>query len=65
MVTVGQSPSEGGPRGLEVTVPLRKPPKYELMLPEIVAMTEAGRNRHDLAGARHLHVERRILRCRQ
>ena len=35
-------PSEGGFRGLEVAVPLRKPPKYEVMLPQIVDMTEAG-----------------------
>jgi len=35
-------PSEGGFRGLEVTVPLRKPPKYEVMLPQVVEMTEAG-----------------------
>lgn len=35
-------PSEGGFRGLEVAVPLRKPPKYEVMLPQIVDMAEAG-----------------------
>lgn len=35
-------PSEGGFRGLEVAVPLRKPPKYEVMLPQIVEMAEAG-----------------------
>jgi DNA invertase Pin-like site-specific DNA recombinase/transcription initiation factor TFIIIB Brf1 subunit/transcription initiation factor TFIIB len=35
-------PSEGGFPGLDVTVPLRKPPKYEVMLPQIVAMAEAG-----------------------
>jgi hypothetical protein len=35
-------PSEGGLPGLDVTVPLRKPPKYEVMLPQIVEMTEAG-----------------------
>ena len=35
-------PSERGFRGLEVTVPLRKPPKYEVMLPQIVKMAEAG-----------------------
>jgi hypothetical protein len=35
-------PSEGGFRGLEVAVPLRKLPKYEVMLPQIVEMTEAG-----------------------
>jgi hypothetical protein len=35
-------PSEGGFHGLEVTVPLRKPPKYEVMLPHIVEMAEAG-----------------------
>jgi hypothetical protein len=34
--------SEGGFRGLEVAVPLRKLPKYEAMLPQIVEMTEAG-----------------------
>jgi hypothetical protein len=34
--------SEGGFRGLDVAVPLRKPPKYEVMLPQIVEMTEAG-----------------------
>jgi hypothetical protein len=35
-------PSEGGLPGLDVTFPLRKPPKYEVMLPQIVEMTEAG-----------------------
>jgi hypothetical protein len=35
-------PGTGGFRGLEVTVPLRKPPKYEAMLPQIVEMAEAG-----------------------
>ncbi|MGB8854312.1 MAG: recombinase family protein [Pirellulales bacterium] len=35
-------PNDGGFRGLAVTVPLRKPPKYEVMLPQIVEMTEAG-----------------------
>jgi hypothetical protein len=35
-------PSEGGLRGLEVTVALRKPPKDEVMLPQIVEMAEAG-----------------------
>jgi len=35
-------PSERGFRGLEVAVPLRKPPKYEVMLPQIVEMAEAG-----------------------
>jgi site-specific DNA recombinase len=35
-------PGKGGFRGLEVTVPLRKPPKYEVMLPQVVEMTEAG-----------------------
>jgi len=35
-------PGTGGFRGLEVTVALRKPPKYEVMLPQIVEMTEAG-----------------------
>lgn len=35
-------PSERGFRGLEVAVPLRKPPKYEVMLPQIVELAEAG-----------------------
>jgi hypothetical protein len=35
-------PSEAGFSGIEVSVPLRKPPKYEVMLPQIVEMTEAG-----------------------
>jgi hypothetical protein len=35
-------PGTGGFRGLEVTVPLRKPPKYEVMLPQIVEMATAG-----------------------
>jgi hypothetical protein len=35
-------PSERGFRGLEVAVPLRKPTKYEAMLPQIVEMAEAG-----------------------
>jgi DNA invertase Pin-like site-specific DNA recombinase len=35
-------PTEGGFHSLEVTVPLRKPPKYEVMLPQIVEMAEAG-----------------------
>lgn len=35
-------PSEEGFCGLEVAVPLRKPPKYEVMLPQIVEMAEAG-----------------------
>jgi hypothetical protein len=35
-------PSTGGFRGLEVTVPLQKPPKYEVMVPQIVEMAEAG-----------------------
>jgi hypothetical protein len=35
-------PSEGGFQGLKVTVPLRKPQKYEVMLPQIVEMAEAG-----------------------
>ena len=35
-------PGTAGFRGLEVTVPLRKPPKYEVMLPQIVEMAEAG-----------------------
>jgi hypothetical protein len=35
-------PCKGGLRGLEVTVALRKPPKYEVMLPQIVEMAEAG-----------------------
>ena len=36
-------PTEPGLCGLKVSVPLRKPPKYEVMLPQIVEMTEAGR----------------------
>lgn len=35
-------PSEAGLCGLTVTVPLRNPPKYEVMLPQIVEMAEAG-----------------------
>ena len=35
-------PSQEGFRGLEVAVALRKPPKYEVMLPQIVEMAEAG-----------------------
>ena len=35
-------PSKGGLRGLEVTVALRKPQKYEVMLPQIMEMAEAG-----------------------
>jgi len=35
-------PSEGGLPGLDVAVPLRKTPKYEVMLPQIVEMAEAG-----------------------
>jgi hypothetical protein len=35
-------PSEVGLCGPEVSVPLRKPPKYEVMLPQIVEMAEAG-----------------------
>ncbi len=35
-------PGKGGFRGREVTVPLRKPPKYEVMLPQIMEMAEAG-----------------------
>jgi hypothetical protein len=35
-------PSQEGFSGVDVTVPLRKPPKYEVMLPQIVEMTEAG-----------------------
>jgi hypothetical protein len=35
-------PSEGGFLGLDVTVPLRKPPKYEVLLPRIVDMAEAS-----------------------
>jgi hypothetical protein len=35
-------PSEGGFLQLEVAVPLRKTPKYEIMLPQIVEMAEAG-----------------------
>lgn len=41
-------------RGPEVAVPLRKPPKYEVMLPQIVEMAEAGSGgRSNLAGAWH------------
>ncbi len=36
------TPSERGFRGPEVSVPLRKPPQYEVMLPQIVEMAEAG-----------------------
>jgi hypothetical protein len=35
-------PSERGFGGVEVAVPLRKPPKYEVMLPRIVDMAEAS-----------------------
>ena len=35
-------PGEDGFPGLDITVPLRKPPKYEVMLPQIVEMAEAG-----------------------
>jgi len=35
-------PSARGFRGPEVSVPLRKPPKYEVMLPPIVEMADAG-----------------------
>ena len=35
-------PTEEGFRGLEVAVLLRKPPKYEVLLPQIVEMAEAG-----------------------
>ena len=35
-------PSGGGFRAHKATVPLRKPPKYEVMLPQIVEMTDAG-----------------------
>jgi hypothetical protein len=35
-------PNGEGIRGCEVVVRLRKPPKYEVMLPQIVEMTEAG-----------------------
>ena len=35
-------PSEGGFHGREVADPLRKPPKYEVMLPQIVELAEAG-----------------------
>jgi hypothetical protein len=35
-------PGKGAFRGMDVTVPLRKPPKYEAMLPQIVEMAEAG-----------------------
>jgi len=34
--------SEEGFPGPDVTVPLRKPKKYEVMLPQIVEMAEAG-----------------------
>ena len=36
------TPSEEGLPGLDGTVPPRKPLKYEVMLPQIVEMTEAG-----------------------
>ena len=35
-------PSVEGVPGLDVAVPLRKPPKYEVMLPQIAEMAEAG-----------------------
>jgi hypothetical protein len=35
-------PTKGGFRGPHVAVPLRKPPKYEVMLPQIMEMAEAG-----------------------
>jgi hypothetical protein len=35
-------PSARGFRALEVAVPLRNPPKYEVMLPQIAEMAEAG-----------------------
>lgn len=35
-------PSEGAFRCMDVAVPLRKPPKYEGMLPQIVEMAEEG-----------------------
>jgi len=35
-------PGGGGFRGLDIAVPLRKPPKYEGMMPQIVEMAEAG-----------------------
>jgi hypothetical protein len=35
-------PSEEGFPGLDVAVPLRKPPIYEVMLPQIVEMAEVG-----------------------
>ena len=35
-------PSTGGFRGIEVTVPLCKPLKSEVMLPQIIQMAEAG-----------------------
>ena len=35
-------PSAEGFRGHKATVPLRKPQKYEVMLPQIVEMAEAG-----------------------
>jgi hypothetical protein len=40
-------PSRGGFRGPEVSVPLRKPKKYEVLLPQVVEMAERklGRER--------------------
>ena len=35
-------PGTAGLRGLDITVPLRKPPKYEVMLPQIVEMAGDG-----------------------
>ena len=35
-------PSTGGFRGIEVNVPLCKPPKSEVILPQIIEMAEAG-----------------------
>jgi hypothetical protein len=35
-------PGTGGFHGLDLSVPLRKPQKYEVMLPQIVEMAEAG-----------------------
>jgi hypothetical protein len=35
------TPNTGGLPGLDVTAPLRKPPKYEVILPKIVEMAEA------------------------
>jgi hypothetical protein len=50
-------PGTGGFRGLEVTVPLRKPPKYEAMLPQIVEMAEAGSGIHLISRALGIGAE--------